>query len=159
MNVEESSLRAHVRTLRKTLGDHPSEAEYVTNVPGRGYCFVAPVERLDRIGSQGAQPDATSNLPGRAAAIIGRSDSIAVVRRELSQSRLVTIAGPAGVGKTTVAIAAAQAIRDEAGGSVCFVDLAPVQAPSLVISALATALGRPRQRNRSTPGSRSVLAG
>ncbi len=141
LNVEESSLRAHVRALRKALGDRLPEASYVTNVPGRGYCFVASVERLDRPGAEAAGPGATSNLPGRASAIIGRSDSIAAVRGELSQSRLVTIVGPAGVGKTTVGIAAAQAIRDGSGGSVCFVDLAPVHTPSLVVSAFAAALG------------------
>lgn len=143
VNVEESSLRAHVRALRKALGDHPSEAEYVSNVPGRGYCFVAAVQRLDPEGPRAAEPGARFHLPGRVAAIIGRADNIAAVCRELSGTRLVTIAGPAGVGKTTVAIAAARAIGDAAAGSVCFVDLAPIHAPTLVITALATALGIP----------------
>jgi predicted ATPase/DNA-binding winged helix-turn-helix (wHTH) protein len=137
LSVEESSLRANIKALRKALWANQPEAEYVANVPGRGYCFVAPVERLDRARLKNAQADAPIDPPGRVVAIIGRSDSIAAVCRDVSQSRLVTIAGPAGVGKTTLAIAASQALADP----VRFVDLAPVQAPSLVISALASALG------------------
>jgi DNA-binding winged helix-turn-helix (wHTH) protein len=41
--VEESSLRTHVARLRKVLGDGREGAQYVANVPGRGYCFVAPI--------------------------------------------------------------------------------------------------------------------
>src|SRR5277367_4119504 len=45
VNVEESSLRFHNKNLRKVLGDNQPDARYVTNVPGRGYCFVAPTSR------------------------------------------------------------------------------------------------------------------
>jgi DNA-binding winged helix-turn-helix (wHTH) protein len=43
--VEEANLRVHVAGLRKALGDGHNGARYVANVPGRGYCFVAPVTR------------------------------------------------------------------------------------------------------------------
>ena len=43
--VHESGLRVHIAALRKALGDGQGAARYVTNVPGRGYCFVAPVVR------------------------------------------------------------------------------------------------------------------
>src|SRR5258705_13889503 len=45
LTVDESSLRVQLASLRKTLGDGQGGARYVTNVPGRGYCFVAPVTR------------------------------------------------------------------------------------------------------------------
>jgi DNA-binding winged helix-turn-helix (wHTH) protein len=41
---EESSLRFHVAQLQRALGDGQGDERYVTNVPGRGYCFVAPVD-------------------------------------------------------------------------------------------------------------------
>jgi DNA-binding winged helix-turn-helix (wHTH) protein len=41
--VEEISLRVHIAELRKALGDGKEGARYITNVPSRGYCFVAPV--------------------------------------------------------------------------------------------------------------------
>jgi DNA-binding winged helix-turn-helix (wHTH) protein len=42
LTVEESSLRFHIAQLRRALGDDQGRERYVTNVPGRGYCFVAP---------------------------------------------------------------------------------------------------------------------
>jgi DNA-binding winged helix-turn-helix (wHTH) protein len=47
VNVDEGSLRFHVSALRKVLGDSPSGARYVVNVPGRGYCFTAPIVRAE----------------------------------------------------------------------------------------------------------------
>src|SRR4030081_2581880 len=41
--VDESNLRFHVSALRKALGQGRSGTRYVTNVSGRGYCFVAPI--------------------------------------------------------------------------------------------------------------------
>src|SRR2546421_8082968 len=40
--VEESSLRVHIAALRKALGDGHGGARFITNVPRRGYCFLAP---------------------------------------------------------------------------------------------------------------------
>jgi DNA-binding winged helix-turn-helix (wHTH) protein len=44
--VDDGSLRFHIAALRKALGDGQSGARYVSNVAGRGYCFVAPVSRM-----------------------------------------------------------------------------------------------------------------
>src|SRR3954452_20473824 len=41
VTVEEGSLRFHVASLRKALGDGKDGARYITTLPGRGYCFVA----------------------------------------------------------------------------------------------------------------------
>src|SRR5262245_41016420 len=43
--VDESSLRVNIVALRRALRDGRDGARYVTNVSGRGYCFVAPVTR------------------------------------------------------------------------------------------------------------------
>jgi DNA-binding winged helix-turn-helix (wHTH) protein len=43
VHVDEGSLRFHVAALRKVLGDAGKSARYVVNVPGRGYCFAAPL--------------------------------------------------------------------------------------------------------------------
>jgi DNA-binding winged helix-turn-helix (wHTH) protein len=43
--VDESNLRHHVSALRKALGERQSGTCYVTNVSGRGYCFVVPISR------------------------------------------------------------------------------------------------------------------
>ena len=72
--------------------------------------------------------------------IVGRSDSMEAVSHELSRTRIVTIAGPAGIGKTSLAIATAATLRSSFGDAVLFVDLAPIEDPSLVVSTLASAL-------------------
>jgi DNA-binding winged helix-turn-helix (wHTH) protein len=120
VTVDESSLRFHVKNLRRALGDgsadalgdSPVNARYVTNVSGRGYCFAARVEPLDRADTSGSSAfDARPNLPTRTSPIVGRTDNIEAISRELLRQRLVTIAGPAGIGKTTLAIATAEALR------------------------------------------------
>jgi len=45
LTVEEGSLRFHISQLRRALGDGREGKRYVANVPGRGYCFVARVDR------------------------------------------------------------------------------------------------------------------
>src|SRR5262245_30409991 len=45
LTVEASNLRVHIAGLRKALGEGADGARYIANVPGRGYCFVAPIER------------------------------------------------------------------------------------------------------------------
>jgi DNA-binding winged helix-turn-helix (wHTH) protein len=45
--VAEAAVRVHISALRKALGDGVGGARYITNIPGRGYCFVARVTRTD----------------------------------------------------------------------------------------------------------------
>ena len=45
VTVEEGSLRFHIASLRKALGDGKNGARYITTLAGRGYCFVAPITR------------------------------------------------------------------------------------------------------------------
>jgi len=142
--VEEANLKVHIAALRKALGDGRDGNRYLVNVPGRGYKFVAPVVQpkqpvlLMRRLDSNQQP---SQIPSPLTRILGREDIVEALTNKLSQSRIVTIVGPGGIGKTTVAVAVAAksvaANRD--GGS--FVDLSPLTDPLLVPSALATMLG------------------
>ena len=144
VNVEEGSLRLQIKNLRKVLGDTQSDTRYVTNVPGRGYCFAVRVDRIERgddLRPGEMRVGVSSNLPPLGTVIVGRADSMETVSRELSRRRIVTIAGPAGIGKTSLAIATAATLRASFGDAVLFVDLAPIEDPSLVISAIASTLG------------------
>ena len=53
--VEEASLRIHIAALRKVLGDGRDGARYISNVHGRGYCFVAPLGRHSTGGGEVAR--------------------------------------------------------------------------------------------------------
>ncbi|MDQ2827502.1 MAG: tetratricopeptide repeat protein [Chloroflexota bacterium] len=81
------------------------------------------------------------NLPVMPTTLIGREREIEAVTRLLCDgARLLTLTGPAGVGKTRVALQAATDARDHYADGVVFVALAPIRDPSLVVSAIAQAL-------------------
>ncbi len=142
--VEETSLRVHISALRKALGDGHGGARFIANVPGRGYCFVAAVARPhetpmpDAIASAHRPPH---NLPARLSPMIGRSAAVDALTRLLHEHRFVTVTGPGGMGKTTVALAVADDLLAEYEHGVRFVDLSPIVDPLLLPSTVATALG------------------
>ena len=141
--VEESNLKVNVAALRRALGEGRAGRRYIATVSGRGYRFVAPVE-LSEPGSspalRSAAPGHSHNLPVSLTRTIGRADAIDALLKQLPRRRIVTIVGPGGIGKTTVALAAAEALIAAYEHGVGFVDLAPLQDPQLVVSAVASAL-------------------
>jgi predicted ATPase len=85
-------------------------------------------------------------LPARISSFVGRAAELEDLRQLLSRSRLVTVIGPGGSGKTSLAVevaGAAFAAQEDEGAAVgvYFVDLAPVADPSQVPAAVAAALG------------------
>jgi predicted ATPase/DNA-binding CsgD family transcriptional regulator len=81
------------------------------------------------------------NLPLQFTSFIGRVREIAQIRRELARSRLVTLTGPGGIGKTRLALRAAEEEVGAFPDGIWFVDLAAVQDEALVPDAVARALG------------------
>ncbi|WP_170156628.1 ATP-binding protein [Roseateles depolymerans] len=140
--VEETSLRFHLSSLRKALGDGQQGRRFIANVSGRGYCFVAPVQRLQQASDTDAPTkNSAHNLPVRLTRIIGRSDLIQRMAHLLSERRFVTIAGPGGMGKSTLAMAVCEDVLPHYPDGVWFVDLSPLSDGALAVGALATALG------------------
>jgi len=82
-----------------------------------------------------------TNLPAPVDALIGREREVAEVRQLLATARLVTMTGPGGVGKTRLALAVAGDLAAAVPDGICFVDLASIRDPSLVVPAIARALG------------------
>jgi predicted ATPase len=143
--VHEANLRVHVAALRKVLGDGQGDARYIVNVMGRGYCFVAPVRRLDLSLEPAAAPAEARqphNLPAALTRPIGRGKAIENLALQVPARRCVTIAGPGGIGKTTVAIAVADRLRPVFDDGVWFIDLAPITDSELIPAAIAAVLGR-----------------
>ena len=86
-------------------------------------------------------PKLRNNLPAQASSFIGRDAQLAEVRRLLERSRLVTLTGTGGAGKTRLGLQAAAGLADGSGDGVWFVDLAPLQDGDLVAVATASVLG------------------
>ena len=153
VTVEEGSLRFHISGLRKALGDGENGARYITTLAGRGYCFVAPVTRSsDRSGKPAvAASFPRANVPGHLLRMVGRQDDVLTLSTELAASRFVTIVGPGGVGKTTVAAAVAHDLLEDFSGAVHFVELGALSDPGLVASSLALSLGLSVRSEDPTP--------
>ncbi len=81
------------------------------------------------------------NLPAQLSAFIGRDRELAAVRALVESSRLVTITGPGGIGKTRLALQVAAGLLDGSGDGVWLVELAPVAGPELVARTVAAVLG------------------
>src|SRR5712671_2459326 len=143
--VDEGNLRYHVLALRKALGQGRSSTRYVTNVSGRGYCFVAPISRA------ASPPALLSNslahspvgLPLSPTRMVGRDEAVQLISEELTARRFLTIVGPGGIGKTTVAIAVSHSTLAAFDGAVHYVDFAPLGTPSLVPNMVASTVGLP----------------
>jgi predicted ATPase/DNA-binding winged helix-turn-helix (wHTH) protein len=145
VTVDESSLRVHVAALRKALGEGQNGARYVKNVTGRGYSFVAPIDNGPASPAVSvAVPDIANHafrLPVRLSRMVGRDEAVRTIGAELAKQRFVTILGPGGIGKTTVAVAVAHEQLATFKDAVCFFDLGPISDPHLVPAALASMLG------------------
>jgi predicted ATPase/DNA-binding winged helix-turn-helix (wHTH) protein len=150
--VEEGTLRVHIASLRKILGEGrtQTQTQYVENVTGHGYRFVATVTRAAEPEHDGESvrvllgPVSIEQTPAVCAPVtrlIGRKDVVAMITDQLQRRRLMTLVGPGGMGKTTVAWAAAEFTRDSYPSGVCFVDLGSVASPRLIFGRLAAALG------------------
>ncbi|HUB54717.1 MAG TPA: LuxR family transcriptional regulator [Mycobacterium sp.] len=97
-----------------------------------------------------AKSVAAHNLPAQLTSFVGRSAQLAEVGKLLTQSRLVTLTGAGGSGKTRLAVEVANRLAGEYAEGVWYVDLAPITHPELVPMTVARALGLPDQPGRST---------
>jgi predicted ATPase/DNA-binding winged helix-turn-helix (wHTH) protein len=147
--VEENNLQAQVSALRRLLGP-----QAIATIPGRGYRFTMP-ESPDANDTRPAQAavdtshggHARRGLPRLLAPLLGREDELAALARILEQHRLVTLSGAAGIGKTSVAIAAAEERLEKLRDGAAWVDLGAIADASLVPAAMAQAL-----QVQATPG-------
>jgi predicted ATPase/DNA-binding winged helix-turn-helix (wHTH) protein len=142
VTVEEGSLRVHVAAIRKALADGQFGNRYIANIKGRGYSFVGTVVSLSGgAESRNARFRHQGRLPVRPIMMIGRETVVSEVRDKLRNEQFVTLLGPGGIGKTTIALAVGRAAVEEFGGEVYFVDLESLTDPRHVAGAVATSLG------------------
>jgi predicted ATPase/DNA-binding SARP family transcriptional activator len=102
--------------------------------------------------------------PVRLLPLVGRQRELRDVVETLSRSRLLTLTGPGGTGKTRLALAAADAARTSYPHGVFWVELAPIDSPAVVALSVASALGAPESQGQDVTetiaeyvGDRSML--
>lgn len=140
--VEENNLNVQISGLRKVLG-----AECIATVPGGGYRFAAQVDRSsggDTVPVTAPPPAATgpapsTPLPAPPTTLIGRADDLASVQAALRRPGCITLAGSAGVGKTSLA----RAVAAVWPAGALWVDLAALTDGAQVLAALARGLDLP----------------
>jgi predicted ATPase/DNA-binding winged helix-turn-helix (wHTH) protein len=150
-NVAPCNLSVHIARLRRILGDGRDGKRFVINIPGRGYRFVADVT-TDIEPSPPLAVDVTHNLSAPFTQLIGREDATADLVLQLKQHRLLTVVGPGGIGKSSVAKAVAQELVARFRDGIWLVDLEPLTDPQLVPSALRSALGFETSEETSIQG-------
>jgi predicted ATPase len=131
--VEENNLQVQVSSLRRVLG-----AGVIETVPGCGYRFNAQVTLSSRPAGRGAR---RYELPLQLTSFIGREREMRDVESLLKASRLVTLTGSGGAGKTRLSLEIGARVVEDYADGVAFVELAPLSDPGLVPLAVATALG------------------
>ncbi|MBR0816620.1 winged helix-turn-helix domain-containing protein [Bradyrhizobium liaoningense] len=144
LTVDEANLRVQMSDLRRALKSGDSDGSYIMNVQGRGYVFVAPVQTvpLSEPGAAGGAPVAADRrMPRRPPHVIGREDTISALVAQVLACRFVTIVGPGGIGKTTLAAELSHRLAYEFGDEIRYVDLGALKAADLVLPTIAVALG------------------
>lgn len=110
---------------------------------------VADPERLFQADAPGLRADfpplrtagtVTGNLPVQLTSFVGRAE-VAAAEALLERTRLLTLTGPGGTGKTRLSLVLAGSCEERYPDGAWFVPLAPVREPELVASAIASSLG------------------
>jgi len=145
--VEDASVRVHMSLLRKALGapgSHDGCTEWITTIPRRGYVFAGTVHTGHATPVAIERPPGgpvLAHLPVRLDPLLGREHDVTTVLDALNAQRLVTIVGPGGIGKTSIAIRAAECLQSQQAIRVAFADLAPLISSGHVHGTVVRALG------------------
>ena len=155
--VGENTLHVHAGAIRKALGPYRN---LLKTESGRGYRLLGDwtVRRQETakppVGLQGMRVDGDSpvtNFPATVTRLIGRTAAVAQLRDLVSAYRVVTLAGPGGIGKTSLALKVARGVVGEFADGGWLAELASLSDPALVSTAVAGALSVPAGPTNVTP--------
>jgi predicted ATPase/transcriptional regulator with XRE-family HTH domain len=131
--VRRSPYPATVRRLAAALG--------LAEADRRVLLGAARTSSSAAVASAVSNPDASRNLPVERTSFVGRAYETVAIRRQLAGTRLLTLTGPGGSGKTRLAVQVAGELVDSFADGVFFVPLAPLADPTLIPATIAQVLG------------------
>jgi hypothetical protein len=139
--VVEANLNVNIAALRRALGDGQDGNRYLVTIPGRGYRFVASATFSDFNHRDPEALRPSNDLPTPSTGLFGEDEIVKQLAGELRQHGFITIAGPGGIGKSSVAHAVAAELMSNYQHGFFWVDLTSIQTADLVPSKVADALG------------------
>jgi predicted ATPase/DNA-binding winged helix-turn-helix (wHTH) protein len=155
----DAGIRTAILKIRRGLGESRASPQFVETVPGKGYRFIADVEVVAQPPAQTLPaalpaPELYSdahhhNLPAELTSFVGRRKELLDLRGMLASSRMLSLTGAGGVGKTRLALRLARDVLDDFSDGVWLVDLAPLSISDLVAQTIATAIGAREGLQRS----------
>jgi non-specific serine/threonine protein kinase len=156
VTVGDNTVEVHISAIRKAFGP---ERKMLKTVSGRGYRLIGdwtargPSQQGDRPAEQAPVAERTivTNIPLAASALIGREDAVQELCDLMSAYRVVTLAGPGGIGKTVLASEVARRLLPTTDSDIMFVELVSLSDPDLVPSAIAYALDLKLPGNDTSP--------
>ena len=159
--VDETNLRVQLSSLRRALRDGRDGTRCIITVPGRGYSFVAPVVDGPSDDDRSSDVDGSTKYGSAEplASVVGRHDVINRIASQLAGCRFVTLVGPGGIGKTTVALGVTRVAGGSYRDGTMFVDLAPISNPRLVPGAIAASVGLTGTADNALPALVAFLRG
>ncbi|WP_282567857.1 MULTISPECIES: winged helix-turn-helix domain-containing protein [unclassified Bosea (in: a-proteobacteria)] len=134
--VDPGNLRVHVGALRKVLAAVDPTIEYIANVPGRGYCFVAAANTVTA-SVEPSNTSAAGHFAIPALNLIGRSEILNALLQQLQRQRIVSLVGAGGIGKTTLAIAMMARAADDFPDGFALIDVGTIADPAHLLPAVA----------------------
>ena len=155
----DAGIHTAILKIRQALDDSRGSARVVETVSGKGYRFIAPVEVVAHplpCDRQHCWPrphvrptSAVITCPPSSRASLDVEKELLELPRVLTSSRLLSLTGAGGVGKTRLAVRLARGLVNEFADGVWLIDLAPLSVSDLVAQTIATALGVREGQQRS----------
>jgi non-specific serine/threonine protein kinase len=151
--VSDDSLTKCIREIREALGDR--DRQLLKTVARRGFILDAPLAAREQRAEPQSGPTPgqserrTHNLPAPLTSFIGRQREIAELVGRVRTTRLLTLTGAGGCGKTRLALAVARRMSPSFPDGVWLADLSPLTEPGLVAQTVASALDIRQAPSRS----------
>lgn len=159
--IEDNTLQVHISAVRRAFG---ADRAMLATSFGRGYRLLGEWVGLaagaqssliqESSGSIPADADGLTNIPQATSEMIGRADTTRDLCDLLAMHRVVTLTGPGGIGKTTLALEVARTLLPGFQGEIWLVELMALSDPDLVPTAVAAVLGL--QPGGGPPSAQSV---